>query len=288
MHPYHRFVAETIRLHHEARGYPRGGFHPLPRPALPADAPRVLIFAPHPDDECVCGALPLRLLRQAEMKVIDVAVTLGSKADRQAERLEELTNACEFLGFELATTGPRGLAQINARTRAHDPMHWRTAVSVIAGLLDRHRPQVIFFPHATDGHSTHVGTHHLVMDALALQAPFFDCAVVETEFWSTMADPNLMVESTPDDVSDLVAATSCHAGEVERNPYHLILPGWMQDNVRRGSELVGGQGESAPDFLFATLYRVRRWHGGKLEAAPAGRVLSAKDDPSRLLLPGPA
>jgi hypothetical protein len=37
------------------------------------------------------------------------------------------------------------------------------------------------------------------------------------------------------------------------------------DNVRRGSELVGGQGGVAPDFAFAALYRLRRWSRGKVE-----------------------
>jgi len=39
----------------------------------------------------------------------------------------------------------------------------------------------------------------------------------------------------------------------------------MMDNVRRGSELVGGQGGTAPDFTFAALYRLRKWTGGRLE-----------------------
>ena len=38
----------------------------------------------------------------------------------------------------------------------------------------------------------------------------------------------------------------------------------MQDNVRRGGELVGGQGGAAPDFTFATLYRLRQWQDGAL------------------------
>ena len=57
----------------------------------------------------------------------------------------------------------------------------------------------------------------------------------------------------------MMAALSFHVGEVQRNPYHLLVPAWMQDNVRRGGELVGGQGGAAPDFTFATLYRLREW-----------------------------
>jgi LmbE family N-acetylglucosaminyl deacetylase len=278
-HPYQQFVAETARLVQEARALPLGGLAPLPRPSLEPNAARVLLFAPHPDDECVTGALALRLLRELRMRVIDVAVTQGSAPQRRGPRLEELVNACGFLGFELCTTGPAGLERISPATRAQDRTHWQAAVDVIADILGRESPRAVFCPHDLDANSTHVGTHYLVMDALARQRPGFECTVIETEFWATMATPNLMIESTPDDVADLVAAITFHAGEVRRNPYHLRLPGWMQDNVRRGGELVGGQGRPAPDFSFATIYRVRRWRGGRLEPAyNGGRIFSATDD----------
>ena len=61
------------------------------------------------------------------------------------------------------------------------------------------------------------------------------------------------------------------------------MPAWMIDNVRRGAELVGGQGGAAPRFAFATLYRLRRWANGRLhEVLEQGRVLSSKDDMSEL------
>jgi LmbE family N-acetylglucosaminyl deacetylase len=57
-----------------------------------ANAPTALIFAPHPDDEVIIGGLPLRLLRELKLNVVNVAVTLGSRAERQAERWQELKN----------------------------------------------------------------------------------------------------------------------------------------------------------------------------------------------------
>jgi N-acetylglucosamine malate deacetylase 1 len=101
-----------------------------------------------------------------------------------------------------------------------------------------------------------------VMDALRRIGPAFECWLVETEFWGAMTHPNLMVEITADDLADMMAATTFHVGEVKRNPYHLLLPAWLMDNVRRGSEVAGGQGGAAPDFPFAALYRLRRWRGG--------------------------
>jgi len=92
-----------------------------------------------------------------------------------------------------------------------------------------------------------------------------ECYLVETEFWGAMTDPNLMVELEPDDVADMMAATTFHVGEVQRNPYHLLLPAWLMDNVRRGAEVAGGQGGAAPDFPFAALYRLRKWNGRQAE-----------------------
>jgi hypothetical protein len=91
------------------------------------------------------------------------------------------------------------------------------------------------------------------------------------------------VESSQQDVADLMAACSFHVGEVQRNPYHLSQTAWMQDNVRRGGELVGGQGGAAPDYLFATLYRLRRCDRGQLtHFYQGGRNLGLKADPASL------
>ncbi len=98
-----------------------------------------------------------------------------------------------------------------------------------------------------------------------------------------MKGPNLMVESSEEDLADLLTALSFHVEEVQRNPYHLRTPGWMMDNVRRGGEVVGGQGGPAPDFLFATLYRLRRWkNDGFRNVLEGGRTLAADEDPTSL------
>jgi hypothetical protein len=120
----------------------------------------------------------------------------------------------------------------------------------------------------------------LVLDALKT-LPAFKCHVVETEFWGQMTEPNLLVESSVADVADLVAALACHAGEVRRNAYHARLPAWMMDNVRRGAELVGGQGRAAPDFAFGTIYRLGEWRAGKLVSV-GGKFLSRRENAANL------
>jgi LmbE family N-acetylglucosaminyl deacetylase len=281
MNPYQNYVAEFSRIVREGKNLPLGDLPtPAPRPKpLPPDAPRVLIFAPHPDDEVIIGGLPLRLLRELQWKVINVAVTQGSSKSRQGERWRELQACCDYIGFDLLAAGPNGLEGINPETRASKPVDWARSVDRIAEILNEQKPRVICFPHDDDWNITHIGTHHLVVDALGKLGPTFSCHVVETEFWGAMDTPNLMVESSAQDVTDLIAALSFHVGEVKRNPYHLRMPAWLMDNVRRGGELVGGQGGAAPDFLFATLYRWGRWGNGQLSPLlERGRFVSQRDD----------
>lgn len=281
MNPYRSYVARLAQLIAEGQALPLGALPPRPKPEIPPHAPVGLVFSPHPDDECVVGALPLRLLRQNSMRLVNIAVTLGSRPERRAPRHEELKNACHYIGFELELLAPDGLEKIHPAARTDDPAHWNRCVQIIAGLLARRRPRLIFFPHQADWHPTHIGTHFLVMDALKAQPAEFETLLIETEFWRPMAAPNLMVELSLDDAADLLAALSFHVGEVRRNPYHLRLPAWWLDNVRRGAELVGGPGAVAPDFLFATLYRARRWRNKQVqECFTGGQSIGASDSPA--------
>ena len=283
MNPYKRFVSEYAGLVEGGKSYPLGNFEPVRRPETAPNAPKGLFFAPHPDDECIVGGLAVRLMREARMNLINVAVTQGSKKERQAERLQELEAACKYIGFGLVTTGPHGLEKINPRTREQDGDHWAKCVRVIANILAGQQPRVILFPHEHDWNTTHIGTHFLIMDALKQMPAGFECFLVETEFWGQMTTPNLMIEISAEDLADMITATTFHVGEVTRNPYHLLLPAWMLDNVRRGTELVGGQGGAAPDFTFAALYRLRKWrHGVVEEVLPGGRLISQSENVGEL------
>src|SRR2546421_10227732 len=135
MNPYREFVAQSVRLLKDAKSHPLGTFPPTARPAIAKDAPTALFFAPHPDDETIVGGLALRIFREARMNLIDVAVTQGSKKERQAERLRELQAACNYLGYGLVTTGPHGLERISPGTREQDRPHWAACVKIIADIL---------------------------------------------------------------------------------------------------------------------------------------------------------
>lgn len=283
--PFRDFVAAHARLIAEGRGLVSTNVGRPAQPVIAADAPKVLLFSPHPDDECLTGALPLRLRREAAMDVVNVAVTLGSDPRRQAERWLELQDACAWLGFGVRATTENGLTRINPQARLADPRAWQAAVELLVAILAAERPEIVFVPHAGDRHPTHVGTHLLVFDALAALDGPNPQWIVETEYWGQLEEPNLMVCSSVADVADLVAALACHRGEVARNAYHLALPAGMIDAVRRGAEVVRGHGAAAPAGYFATLYRVsRRSTAGLIEAVAEKRILAEQANAASLFI----
>lgn len=216
------------------------------------------ILSPHPDDECITGLLALRLQRECGFRVTVSPATLGSLRARRAARRGELRDACAALGW----TPWFGAAMTD------DPAE---KVRRLAARWKAVRPDIVFLPHALDGHPTHRATHHWGVAAMDAAGGTF--RAVETEYWHPLLRPNLMVAASDTDLRDLMAALSLHKGEVARNDYAARLPAWMSDNVRRGAELVGGPGAGAPPIPHATLYRARIRSAGRWRT-PAPCVLA--------------
>ena len=221
----------------------------------------IMILSPHPDDECIIGSLPLRLMHENNAHVVNVAVTVGSKVERQKERIEELTNACEALEMELVVLGEK----------------WSVKEKELKSLIQKYQPQLILAPHLKDHHPTHIKTGQLLKKVLG-NLKTTTTLVAWTEFWGAMSKPNIMVE-VPSEILELqMKALAMHVGEVKRNPYHLRLPAWMMDNVRRGSEVIGGKGEAATQMAFAVLYQLQISKKGKLSSLKVNPFLSTSED----------
>ncbi|MDH4320206.1 MAG: PIG-L family deacetylase [Desulfobulbaceae bacterium] len=236
----------------------------------------VLVCAPHPDDESLCGALPLRLAREDGCPVTALAVTLGSDAARKEARLREFADACGVLGWgwQLARQ-PLAMDGISPAQRDRDPAAWEGKVAAVVAILAALRPALVLLPHLDDAHPTHVGTHQLCMEALVRHAT--DCGgeilIAETEFWRPLGDANLLVGVGEEDVARLVLAVSRHRGEIVRHPYHAQLPFRMVETVRRGAEMLAGFGGGVPPFRFGELYRLARLMNGRLLPATRGVIL---------------
>jgi LmbE family N-acetylglucosaminyl deacetylase len=246
---------------------------------LPArgDKPLALLLMPHPDDECLTGALPLRLMREQGWQIVNLALSLGSNKDRRAARKTELAKACAVLGFDCVLSDDEGFSGLTQATRIEDNVAWAKMVTRVADIITQLQPQLILMPHAQDGHPTHIGAHDVGMDALLKQKNDFICHVALTEYWQPIAEPNLLVGVSEKDAADLLAGLTCHAGEVARNPFDLRFPAYLIDNVRRGSERVGGKGVASAPVDFAMLYEYGVWKQGRYLPSALKRVIAPGD-----------
>ena len=123
--PYRAFVDGFRRLLTDTKPLDVAATVPPTRPPVPADAPKVLIFAPHPDDEVIIGGLPLRLLRellsgeadakQRERTAVDRAASeQGQRDDRDRDHADD----------ELAPQGhPSSVDQSTRRGETYDQTH---------------------------------------------------------------------------------------------------------------------------------------------------------------------
>ena len=264
---YHDWVAQWAGLLKAGRSLPS----PLEgvvaqgevSPKSDGSGGRIILFSPHPDDECLAGILPLRLVKESRMEVINYTVTLGSKVDRKAERRQELEAAVSLLGFRSRLHEPQGWDAVNETTRREDSQKWSVMVAEVANVIRDNKPVAVFLPSLADDHPTHRGTHYLVKDALAsLQPQEWRGYLVESAYWGALPNPNLFVEAAEADVALLVEACACHRGEVARNAYHLRLPALLIDSVRR-AEMIMGPGEIPPASPFGFLYRIDCWNGSQ-------------------------
>ena len=77
-----------------------------------------------------------------------------------------------------------------------------------------------------------------------------------------MHHPNLLVPLTSAHLTRMGEALLKHVGEVSRNPYHLTLPAWSMDQLRRGSEMLESlsgktlAGAKVKEGVFAQIYRI--------------------------------
>ena len=160
-------------------------------------AGRVLLFAPHPDDEVVGTGGILLLHRQQQDPVHVVVATDGALGDPEGR----------FAGQDLVAIrkaeSVRGLAEIDV----HDCTFWgfpeghelsgadvERAVSAAVQELRARNPDVVYLPWRLDGHPDHHTLHHIV--ALALERVGFGGLALGYEVWNPMV-PDVIVDVSP-------------------------------------------------------------------------------------------
>lgn len=134
---------------------------PLPKPLTLLHHGRVLVFAPHPDDETLgCGGT-MALLRQNNCAIKVVIVTDGGGAGALPEdavtiRRQETQSALNVLGIDDIVF----FDEPDGSFRNHSAF-----MQKVAALLEDFDPDWIFLPSLLDYHRDHVAISHALLQA---------------------------------------------------------------------------------------------------------------------------
>lgn len=228
--PEHASSASSAPAAREAPPADGGAPLPAPRVARPLVEPpargRVLVVAPHPDDEAIGPGATLALHHRLGDPIAALFVTTGVHGDRGgrdprqyvALRRREAEAAAAVLGIARTEfwEHPDGMVVTAADLAA--------VVERFVDLLRRERPDVVYAPHAGEAHSD----HHYVALAVArararLAGEGAAPRLLGYEVWSPLA-PDWAVDVASVYETKL-AAIRCYASQLERNDIPRAVDG---------------------------------------------------------------
>jgi len=209
------------------------------------DRLRVLVLAPHPDDEILgAGAAHIAMAR-AGHDVRVYPVTLGRHADHE-RRHAELTRSCQVAGLGLLDVPP-----LDMSSGEHDDLV--AAGDRLALALPEHLDgvDIVSGPSPRDVHPAHVAI--AVAAARAIEASGADRRLWLWSIWGTVPRPTLWFPFDEALLDHQLAALAEHRSQVARGAFQRLVRGRAEAASVLGPELLYGFGVQAPDASYAEL-----------------------------------
>ena len=200
---------------------------------------RLLVIAPHPDDEILgAGAAHIALAR-AGHEVRVYPVTLGRRADHE-RRHEELAHSCRVAGLELLDVAP-----LDMSAGEHDALP--AAAARLAAELPAHLEgvDVVSGPSPRDVHPAHAAVAGAV--ATAIETAGADRRLWLWSIWGTVPRPTLWFPFAEDLLDHQLAALAEHRSQVARAAFQRLVRGRAEAASVLGPELLYGFGVQRPD-----------------------------------------
>jgi LmbE family N-acetylglucosaminyl deacetylase len=169
------------------------------------DGAKVLVLAPHPDDEILGAGGTLHKHHLAGDRIVTVYMTDGRKGgdglvaegDLVTIRREEARRAAAVIGID---------ALIFLDNRDGELCANRKTIAELVEVIKEHNPDLIYLPFLWDAHPDHLATNAVFASAVPrLQRRHFTC--YSYEVWSPIM-PNCLVRIT--DVAEVKKAALAH------------------------------------------------------------------------------
>lgn len=191
---------------------------------------RVLVVAPHPDDEVIgCGG-SIAKHASAGSEVTVVIVIRRERGLRDTEVTDEefaaeTTDACRVLGVHRLITLEEPSRDFAPDRRLH---------LALVEVLREVRPDIVYLPHREDGDAEHRAVHELTMEALWMsQSDFFEEAgppapaprlVLGYEIWAPLVAAQYTEDVTAH-IEDKVRAMRCYRSQLRHAAWDEAVRG---------------------------------------------------------------
>lgn len=190
------------------------------------DSGRVLVLAPHIDDDIIGAGGSLRKHIQLGNDVMAVYF-----ADCTEERIREAheaadtigINKLEFFGYESKTL-----------------LDHREVLDMLSALISGYKPEIVYLPSLFDRHNDHLAINHCLSGLYEKYS--YDFTVYAYEVWTTLT-PNIIV-----DISDTIEKKK---EALTKYKSQLSSKNWLDAaiSLNRYRGVVSGAGEYAEGFM---------------------------------------
>jgi LmbE family N-acetylglucosaminyl deacetylase len=231
---------------------------------VPRNAPKLLIFAPHPDDEAIaCGGL-IAHARHRGWRVHVLALSVGSCRQLHTGHTTASARLSEWEASKQAGQFDGRIAHVGASFMHMDTLPAKEIVDCAEDEIAREQPDVVVIPPLSSYDQDHRAIATACMTALRPRPRhlrhFVDVVLEADEpYWwrvdGQRPTPNFFVPLSEDELQEKLAMVRCHATQDRGDPF-----GRSTDNLLRYARIYGVEiGET-----YAEAYRVLRLNAAVL------------------------
>lgn len=194
---------------------------------------RVMVLAPHPDDDIIgCGGT-LSLYHERGAEIVSVYMTDGRKGNAGyaedelvAIRKDEAAKAAEVIGIDRLVFMENRDDELSVTDKT---------VSELSGVIREFTPESVFLPFLLDDHPDHMATNRIFLSAVKSVTPPIRC--YSYGVWTPLPAFNVVVDVTAShDIKD--KALRAHSSQLEL----IDLAGAVSGLSTYYSALTGGGG----------------------------------------------
>ena len=201
---------------------------------------KLLIIAPHPDDEVLgCAGTILRFISQgcvAHLCIVTKAYTPDWSKEFLEKRPKEIKKANKILGI-------KNTYFLDFPTAKLDTVPQKDLIKRIAGIVNRVKPDILFFPHKGDLNRD----HRLTFESTLVAVRPLDSAVKRILSYETLSEtgygqviksfvPNIYIDITQS-FRKKVEAMKAYGSELRQYPHPRSIEGIELLARKRGCEI---------------------------------------------------